>query len=160
MAGRSTTGLLGAIISVLDRGLNLLGRPRIELQSRDQLVQGEFADVDRGADDLKLNPLQQKIGENRLVQDPSFIDKDFELASDANEANGVPRLAVGDDQGISEVEVIAGLAVPKRKTRWNLELDMTYERGVILIGLVRPGRAAQVQAGQFDKTRSTVVAGR
>ena len=135
--------------------------PRVLLSyKRDKLVQCKFTDVDRGADDLKLNLLQQKIREDRLVQDPSFVDKDFELTSDAYEANGVPRVAVGDDQGIAEVEVIARLAIPKGETRWNLELDMTYERGFILIGLVRPGRTAQVQAGQFDKTRSALVAGR
>ena len=53
------------------------------LQSRDQFVQCELADVDRRADDLKLDLLEHDIGENRLVQDPPFVDKDFQLTPDA-----------------------------------------------------------------------------
>ena len=69
-------------------------------------------------------------------------------------------LAVSDDQGIREIDVVAWLAVPKGETGRNFEFDVPDERGFGVIQIVRLSHAAEVQAGQFDKARSTFVRGR
>ena len=53
------------------------------LQSWDQLVQCKLVDVDRRANDLKLNLLEHDIGENRLIQRPPFVDEDLQSTPDA-----------------------------------------------------------------------------
>ena len=54
----------------------------VALQSWDQFDQCELADVGRRANDLKLNPLEHDSGKNRLIQDPSIVDKDLQLIAD------------------------------------------------------------------------------
>ena len=114
------------------------------------------ATFDRCANELEMDVLEPVVLLNRLVEDSPFIDEHFDLPPDVQDANGIPLLALGGDEGIGEVDLGFRLGVPDRETRRDLKLDVVDEPGFVVFRAFRPRAQPMARRASLTKLAALV----